>query len=142
MAIEINSDLGSGQLYLSQRLSSRGKQDYPRLLSVATQAHDECWLAAELRQHGRINLTEERRKPKGGFTTARVPVTAPETLAEGEFNRFYLRALCLRAIEEGTSELIIYRAKPVENPRPDWAAKIGTAIRTLCRCLRLRSWRP
>jgi hypothetical protein len=28
----------------------------------------------------------------------RVPVNAPGILAEGEFNRFYLRGLCLAAI--------------------------------------------
>ena len=25
----------------------------------------------------------------------KVPVTAPQTLAEGEFNRFYIRGVCL-----------------------------------------------
>jgi|SRR5438093_440866 len=78
--------------------------------------------------YGRINATEERRKPKGGFTTVRVPVTTPEMLAEGEFNRFYLRGLCLRAVAEGISYLVIHRAKGVANPRLDSEAKIGTSV--------------
>ena len=32
-------------------------------------------------------------------------------LAEGEFNRFYIRAVCLRSIESGTSDVVVYRAK-------------------------------
>ena len=59
---------------------------------------------------------------------AEVPYTAPETLAEGEFNRFYARGLCRRAIEEGTSQLIVYRAKQVMNARSASQAKIGTKI--------------
>ncbi|BBI63173.1 hypothetical protein HSBAA_44790 [Vreelandella sulfidaeris] len=43
---------------------------------------------------------EERKKPKGGTTIAKIPVTANETLAEGEFNRFYARGFCQRAIKE------------------------------------------
>jgi len=36
---------------------------------------------------------------------------AHEMLAEGEFNRFYIRALCARAIEDGLPEVTVYRAK-------------------------------
>jgi hypothetical protein len=57
-----------------------------------------------------------------------VPATAPETLAEGEFNRFYIRGLCVRALAEGITELVIYRAKQVENPRSESTAKIGLKI--------------
>ena len=49
-------------------------------------------------------------------------------LAEGEFNRFYIRGLCLRAIASGIVDLVIYRAKQVANPRSDSALKIGTTI--------------
>jgi hypothetical protein len=49
-------------------------------------------------------------------------------MAEGEFGRFYLRALCLRALADGTNHLVIYRAKAVMNPRPDSQAKIDTTI--------------
>lgn len=41
----------------------------------------------------------------------KVPVTAPETLSEGEFNRFYARGLCRVAISLGIAAVQVYRAK-------------------------------
>jgi hypothetical protein len=127
MLEEIDEDINKGTLYSSNRLSTTGKADYPELLKQAVSQYDDSWLANQLRVGGRMNTTETR-KTKSGVTTAKVPVTAPDTLAEGEFNRFYIRGLCLRAINEGVSNLIIYRAKAVSNPRPDSDAKIGTQI--------------
>jgi hypothetical protein len=128
MVAEIKADIGAGRLYLSPRLSARGRADYPNLLRQAAEASNDSWLANELRQSGRLNEMEERRKPKGGVTMVRVPVTAPETLAEGEFNRFYVRGLCLRALASGIHELVAYRAKEVDNPRPESVARIGQQI--------------
>lgn len=129
MLVEIDLDTGNGTLYLSPWLSPRGCDDYPMLLRGAAEAGNDDSLAAELRRNGRINETAQRKKPKGGgMVTYRVPVTAPETMAEGEFNRFYVRGLCLRAIEGGIVELVIYRAKAVMNPRPGSEEKIGTRV--------------
>ena len=58
----------------------------------------------------------------------KVPVNAADTLAEGEFNRFYLRGLCRRALENGEKELVIYRAKPVSQPRRESERKLGTTV--------------
>jgi hypothetical protein len=55
-------------------------------------------------------------------------VNAHEMLAEGEFNRFYIRAICLRAIEDGVPEVIVYRAKPVEHARAESEQKIGKGV--------------
>ncbi len=128
MTAEIKADIATTKLYLSNRLSSRGRVDYAQLLQHAAEGHDDSWLANELRGNGRLNEMEERRKPKGGTTMARVPVTATETLAEGEFNRFYIRGLCVHALAAGIPDLIIYRAKEVDNPRPESVAKIGQRI--------------
>ena len=49
-------------------------------------------------------------------------------LAEGEFNRFYIRGLCLRAIELGIGEVAVYRAKYVESPRPESDYLIGQRL--------------
>ena len=125
MLRELERDITGDTLYESPRLSERGKDDYAVLLRDAIEAGDDVSLADSLRSGGRIRATEERRKPKGGFTTAKVPVTAPETLAEGEFNRFYARGLCLRALDDGIADVIVYRAKAVRNPRPESEAMIG-----------------
>jgi hypothetical protein len=49
-------------------------------------------------------------------------------LAESEFNRYYIRALARRAIEDGIPELVVYRAKPVTTPRPESEARIETSL--------------
>jgi hypothetical protein len=59
---------------------------------------------------------------------ARVPITAAETLGEGEFNRFYIRALCVHAINDGIKTLIVYRAKVVANARVESEMKIDTGV--------------
>ena len=50
---------------------------------------------------------------------------AHQMLAEGEFNRFYIRALCVRASEDNNVEVIVYRAKAVENARSASQQMIG-----------------
>lgn len=126
MLEELDRDIAGGRLYISPRLNQRGRMEYERLLREALAEHDDNWLAGQLTA-GLLNDTEERRT-KSGYTTARVPVTAPYTLAEGEFNRFYARGLCRRAIDEGIASVVVYRAKQVENPRSQSEAKIGTSM--------------
>ena len=128
MLEEIESDVTGGRLYISPRLNTRGQQEYPRLLREAVAGHDDSWLANQLRMNGLMKTQEERRKPKGGYTVAQVPVTAPDTLSEGEFNRFYIRGLCLRAIQDGIPELVVYRAKEVSSPRRESEALIGARL--------------
>jgi len=128
MMKEMEFDLSNGTLYISTRLNEIGVRDYPLLLKEAIQNYDDSWLAGELRRMGLMKPFEQRRRPKGGFTTAQVPVTAPDTLAEGEFNRFYARGLCARAIEDEVQEVEVYRGKQVSRPRPESEAMIGKRI--------------
>lgn len=128
MLKEVESDDERGELYISSRLSKHGQQDYPHLLEEAVAKYDAAWLADMLRAGNRMNVAEQRRKPKGGYTVAKVPASAPETLAEGEFNRFYIRALCRRAKEDNITELIIYLAKDVSSVRPEAEKLVGTAV--------------
>jgi hypothetical protein len=58
----------------------------------------------------------------------KVPITALQTMSEGEFNRYYIRGVCLRARNEGKVEVIAYRAKQVQNPRPESAAIEGRSF--------------
>jgi lysyl-tRNA synthetase class 2 len=129
MLKEIEVDASSERgLFVSNRLSESGRRDYQSLLEEAIKSYDHKWLADSLRANGRMKMEEEKRKPKGGYTMAKIPVTAPDTLAEGEFNRFYMRALCRRAIEDGISELIVYRAKETKNPRSESERKVNTRV--------------
>jgi len=128
MLNEVNLDVSQETLYISPRLNEQGKKKYESHLKDAIQNRDDTWLANELRNRGYMKAFEQRRKRRGGFTTAKVPVTAPDTLAEGEFNRFYVRGLCMRAMEDGISEVEVYRGKPVRQPRPESEALIGKRI--------------
>jgi hypothetical protein len=62
-------------------------------------------------------------------------------LAEGEFNRFYIRALCVRAIEDGLPEVIVYRAKEVQSARPE-SARMIWAINSCRRAASRPSYTP
>lgn len=128
MLEELATDVQTGNLYMSQRLSEKGHQDYPGLLEEAIRGKNDGWLEIELRQEGRINATEHRRKPKGGISIVQVPITAAETLAEGEFNRFYIRGLCRDALANGLAEVEVYRAKDVANPRQESQRMIGRLV--------------
>jgi hypothetical protein len=98
MLTEFNSDLQAGTLYISNYLSAVGRERYSELLREAIEDGDDDSLAAALAVPGIFDTHHQRRKPKGGFTQAKVPHTANTTLAEGEFNRFYLCAasVCAR----------------------------------------------
>lgn len=126
MREEVESDIAAGQLYYRSRLSPQEQKDYPDLLLKATDDGDDETHTAELRKNSRFNATEVRNA-RGGQTVANVPHNAAETLAGGEFSRFYIRALCRRAIEEGHS-LQLYRAKYVANPRAESETKINTVV--------------
>lgn len=125
---EVDLDISRGKLYISPRLSPQGIEKYPSILKEAIQGHEDTWFADELRRTSCMNATEKRRKRGGGFSTCKVPITAPGTLAEGEFNRFYVRGLCIRAIEDGIEDLEVCRAKDVIQPRPESEAMIGKKI--------------
>jgi hypothetical protein len=99
------------------------------MMLESAKSGSDATLSLEITRFNRLSITAERRKPGGfGITTYRIPPTAPDTMSEGEFNRFYVRALCRRAIEENIPTLIIYRAKSVVKPRTDSELKIGTSV--------------
>jgi hypothetical protein len=134
MLTEVERDTSEGTLYLSPRLTDRGRRDWPDLLRRAAESGTEISLAESLRGTGRLKEVESRRtSPRRGWgwgrvVEVRVPSTAAMTLAEGEFNRFYIRGLCLRAMEAGIAEVTVYRAKHVENPRPESMYVIGRQL--------------
>lgn len=128
MVEELEIDIANRDLYLSPRLNGRGRVEYEQLLRTAFLNGNDQSLADEMRSRGLLDAFEKRRKRSGGFSTAKVPVNAPEVLAEGEFNRFYIRALCRRILDGEVGELEIYRAKEVVNPRSASEVMIGQRI--------------
>ncbi len=130
MLKEREIDIEKGSLYISSRLNSAGKSKWAELLKEAIMSHNDDWLANQLKAGGYMKSHEDRRSQSEGIrvTRVRVPVTAPETLAEGEFNRYYARGLCARAIAEGISEVVVCRGKQVKQPRRESQVMIGKRI--------------
>ena len=118
----------SGNIYYSKRFNDAGKEQWLPLLKDAAKEHNEHWLAYQLEANALMKDFEDARRPLGGYTIKHVPDTAAETMAEGQFNRFYILGLCKRAKLEGISQLEIYRAKEVSSPRPESQALIGKSI--------------
>ena len=128
MLDELEYDMAHNQLHISPFLSGQGQRDYAELLRDALQTGTDESLAENLRAHRRIIRTLPRRQPKGGYSIAATPENAAQVLAESEFNRYYIRGLARRAIEDGIQELVIYRAKPARNPRPESEARVETSL--------------
>lgn len=138
MLAEVDWDETREKLYLSPRLTERGRRDWPELLKDAIRVGNEVSLAERLRGSGRLRETESRTlrtrpgRGRGGWgmtQEVKVPGTAAATLSEGEFNRFYIRGLCLRALEAGIVEVVVYRAMTVEKPRPESIRLVGCRLR-------------
>ena len=114
---EILSDISTGTLYISSRLNTQGKIVYPEALKKATKDGNVESFTSDFGM--KYFNTHEIREIDGKIIRVRVPQSANITLCEDEFNRFYIRAVCLTAIEREESFVIIYRARFSINPRPE-----------------------
>jgi hypothetical protein len=128
MLEELERDIKCNSLYFSVRLSESGLGEYPEILRKVITEGNPISFADELRRRQCLRTHERRQKRKGGFTMVKVPVSAADTLAEGEFNRFYIRAICRRAIKDSIGRIVVYRAKEVRNPRPESERLTGKSI--------------
>jgi hypothetical protein len=128
MLEELDDDIARGRLYLSPRLSDIGQADFVGLLRAAIRGGTDVSLAAELRADGRMRSTSPWKKGTGGAATNELPATAPDTLAEGEFHRFYARGLCRRALREKITTLQVYRARADTHERSRYDGMIGVRI--------------
>ena len=136
MEEEIARDVKNGKLYRGTRFNLLGQEKYPELLIEAVRNHDDDWLASRMQPY--LNQTETRTSSKGKTTVAKVPYNAATMFGEGEFNRYYLRGLCLRAMDEGVAKVKIYRGKEVVRPRTKSTMMIGSylPVKTLLEDLR------
>jgi hypothetical protein len=123
---ELEQDQASGAFHISERLRPEGVGEYQRLLHEALRYYDDRWL--EEHASDLLAESESRRTRSGGTTTARIPQMAARMLAEGDFNRYYMRGVALRAIEEGRQILEVYRARLSMEPRPESAELEGRRI--------------
>ncbi|HWE04993.1 MAG TPA: hypothetical protein VG326_21475 [Tepidisphaeraceae bacterium] len=110
--------------YYGRRLTPKGHADWSVIFRKAIESGNAETLAADLNSGGRLKLKEERRT-KNGVIQASVPSNAADLLAQGETNRYYIRGVCLHAIQTGLTHVEVYRGRHSDNPRPESEAAIG-----------------
>ncbi len=116
MRAEVLADIRSGDLHRPRRLTVSGWRAYPRLLLEAVERRTPEWLALRLTEDGGLRARETVTR---GMTVAwrAVPENAAQALAEDVFNRYYIRAVCLRRMKEGKAQVQVYRARESKVPR-------------------------
>lgn len=128
MLEEIDHDVANGCLYIGARLTPAGEHAWESLLREAVRSGSDETLAAALQRRGYLQ-SHEVRHTRNGASLARVPHNAADLLAEGEFNRFYCRAVCRRAMDVDDEGLVqVCRAKVVSRPRPESERKLGLLV--------------
>ena len=132
MLDEIQAARRANNLYYSRRFNDDGMARWPELLLAAARSHDDHWLAYQLEAEGLMKCLEGARTPSGGYTVKHVPHTAAATLAEGQFNRYYILGVCRRALAESKRSVTVYRAKqratPPSAPSAEPDALIGSSL--------------
>jgi hypothetical protein len=125
MCEEITRAKESDNIYFSTRFNEIGRKIWIQLLRSAAENFDEHWLAFQLEMAGGMTHLKPQKKP-WNYTIEYMPDTRVEMLATGQFNRFYMAAICDRALEDGEISVSIYRAKHKRNPREDSQILEGT----------------
>ena len=118
MGEELDFDVERNSVYKSAFMLKENLEKYILLLRE------------EIKQGNAENLSEKVKLlltipvDKRGRTR---PHDAHITYGEGEFNRFYIRAVCLMAIKEN-KKIVVYRAKHSMKPRSESEMKIGREL--------------
>jgi hypothetical protein len=123
---ELDRDFADNTFHASERLRPTAIDEYKRLLREALRYYDDLWL--EERASDLVIEVETRRTKSGGTTTARIPEMATRMLVEGDFNRYYMRGVSLRAIEEQRGVVEVYRARLSLEARPESAELEGSRL--------------
>ena len=123
MLSEIHSDIEQQRLFLSERLNETGRNNYEAYLIKSVIDGDERMLENLLDINTHFNPIYLRQG-----NPIKMPSNASTLLSQSEFNRSYIRAICLRAIENGIISVQVYRARESSWSRPESEAKIGSSI--------------
>ncbi len=125
MLEELELDVAEKCIYKGKSLKESHEEAYINLFrdSIMNGTSDSFSSSIEINNC----LMSHVPDPKTKSGLRKVSKIAHITLGEGEFNRFYIRALC-RIASDQSLELEIYRAKNVRKPRPESEAKIGELV--------------
>jgi hypothetical protein len=123
MLAEIQMDIDNNNLFISTRLNEKGRLYYQEYLMTSVTSGDEESFEKLLDIVDHFNPTFLRQEK-----VVRMPSNASTLVCQSEFCRFYIRALCLKAISNSVDTVEIYRARESSYVRPDSEAKIGTFL--------------
>ncbi|MET9267016.1 hypothetical protein [Amycolatopsis sp. NPDC004079] len=126
MLEELEYDLPRNEVYRSTRLTEVGWRAWPALLREALERYEPQWLELQSKQAGYWLSHEISRRGSKEYRKA-VPFDAAQTLAEGQFVRYYLRAVSRRAADDGHA-LEVVRLKQVQQPRSMSVRLFGTFV--------------
>lgn len=126
MRQELARDIELKFIFYDARLVESGRALYLRLLAEALERGTPESFSETILKNSLLNPTETRLV-HGQHVQAKVSRIAHRNIGEAEFNRYYMRAVCLRAIEQGIAEVEVYRARPSAHPRPDEPSRKNAA---------------
>jgi hypothetical protein len=111
MVAELHWAVEHGKLYYSQYFTEAGREEYPLLLQKA------------LLNGNPDSLEESLDQPY--YLHPGSPKNAAQTFAWDEFNKYYMRALCLLAQNLTGFELAVARGRHSENPKRESNRLLG-----------------
>ncbi len=127
MLDELQYDAEHNALYINPLLKPGSAAAYLPLLLAALEAGTPESFALAL---SAVQLLEAQQTytRQGREVTAKLPANYALTLAAGEFNRYFMRAVCRSAIAQGMPAVEIYRAKAVATPRQTADERVGRRV--------------
>lgn len=131
---ELEQDKATNKIYVSKRLTEEGQEVFRGLLYESLLSQNNEWLAVSMKQQKFWQTHETRLHQTQGMIETKVPSNAPDVLSDTEFNRYYMRAVCLKAIEAGC-DVTVYRARETQRPRSEHQELIGKSL-TAHECLK------
>lgn len=112
MRSELIMDIESDNVYYSEFLKYGYEDAWEKTLFCAIKNYDDIWLENHIISQKFLLEKYHKLKKNGGFIKTKTPQEKALQLAEAEFNRFYCRAICIRAIKED-KKVKIYRGKKI-----------------------------
>lgn len=127
MLDELEYDVSNNSLYINPLLKPDSATNYLQKLVAALEAGSPESFASAL-DEGSSFQAEQTYVRQGRSVTAKLPANYGMTLAAGEFNRYYMRAVCRQAMAQGAMAVEFYRAKAVSTPRQAADERLGRRI--------------
>jgi hypothetical protein len=112
MLEEFEQDVKEDKLFISNLLNPGSRDKYIYLFSEAILKGDDSSLARTILINGLLNDKISQRDYTGKVKIMKTPKDAHITLAEEEFNRFYMRGVCKAAASQGKSVKVYMHDKP------------------------------